>query len=510
MNRELHSVHSFMFPFRWDYLAADKRREKIPFSERVDVVSFDRLFTEQGLLRRKTYHLGADFNHYNEYTYFHSHVRKALFFTRSLTESDVIYYELTGNDTDYYKIHIRDEGELELHLESICMHIYKTGVGILTYNLQNFTYPEKETILKINEFGRRLYPQFISDNSLDATRKAFLPERLELKIGHRIIQEDYTRYLEGLQPGRSFIPPAFVEQVFGSGEGFVFCRSDEKKGRVRISKITDDRMFFLSWYGNPKSRELTIDHVKWNDRTYYDDTYSPWWYAYIFGDKQGPSLANGGLMQKYLEEVTYERWRDYGTLFGITRDSFVIVSDTLAGLKRNGAPNLSLHTQTLYYQMAVLCLAQRASILRFSYEASNTSDSLGKNTITKDILDLDRNFMQFVNKMSFREVTSQIQGIEIYDMFQKAMNIEKEIQELKNQVSEMHDYVNTVEQANISRIANWFLPVSLLLSFLGLGIFTKENLDLPFIHELNLPFVWLGLLLAFTLGFNYVLKTFKK
>lgn len=479
MNKPLHSFHSFMFPFRWDYLRGAKR-EEISYSERTRLSDFDQVFSENGLLKKVPYRIDSNREKYNEYTYFHSFVRKALFFiqTEDINRSEMVYYERDGGIGDYFRIGILNEKSLDLELDSICLHVYSTGVGILTYNLNNTNYPEKATILKINEYGRRIYPQFLAGEDVSVTKGAFLADYIEIKAGPRFMREDFSGYNGPIRTEETFLPPEHIRSIFGKGSGFVFHREQEKKGTVKISKLTDDRMFFVSWYGNDTSKKIISPSAEMRGGLHPVDSkklYSDWWYCYLFGDKSGPSVKNTDWMNRDFEAATNARWAGYGTLYGTTRDSFVAISDS----RENLISDISVHTRTMYYQMAVLCLAQRASILRFSYEISAISNELDKGSPSSNkIRDLYKNYIHFINKIYFREVTSQIQGIEIYSQMQRAMNLQKEMGDLDREVSELHNYANMVEQGRLSRVANWFLPAGVIVGFLGMNVFDEKDLNL--------------------------------
>jgi hypothetical protein len=126
--------------------------------------------------------------------------------------------------------------------------------------------------------------------------------------------------------------------------------------------------------------------------------------------------------------------------------------------------------QKIYYQMFVLLLAQRASIVKYnkqieliSIEADNllsqksSRRNVGKGKDLKKILDnvekLNKDIILFGNRMMFDEVTPQEQGIEIYNLALKNMGIEKQFQNLQNKVKQLYDFINlTLESEKSTRI----------------------------------------------------------
>ncbi len=484
-----------MFPFRWDYLSKDAREEDLSYSSRTHLSDFDRLFSECNTLKRKPFLISNDSENFNEYTYFHEYVRRALYDTGSngkdINDNEVLYYDLDGSLEDYYRIDLLDGTSYTLHPESFCLHVYSTGIGIITFNLRNDQHTAPEDILKINEFGRRIYPQFIAGNSLYNTKSTFLADRISGKMGLLEFNEDFSPYLSPLHVHNTFLPPDHILKIFGyrgnerdnQSKSFVFKREYHRKGNVRIRKLTDDRMFFMCYYNNPmlanSLAKIGMGALD-NEFAYLHDGF---WHAFVFGDKNSRDITvkNEKFQEKLMGKHTYDRWinceaidkrngLDYikaGTLYGMSRDSFVCLG---------GWNLLAIHMTTMYYQMAILCLAQRSSVLRFSYEVGLITNQLEKNKdATKDIKDLYKNYIQFINKIYFREVTSQIQGIEMYNQFQEVMGLEKDVKDLDNEIKELHTYISMVEQSNLSKVAVWFLPAGVIVGILGMNTFTEDT-----------------------------------
>ncbi len=309
-----HSKHTFMFPFQWDFI---KNKENEFYNDRTNLKDFDKIFQSlDNGFQLKKFEILDDVDKYNEFVYFHSFARKALYYTE---DKDLLrYYELEDNNGSYNIEYLDDNKskKLLLKLDSICVHIYETGVGIITFNLTNDKYDRKEDILKINEFGRRLYPQFMTESNRLEAKNVFLPQRIYGEISNSTFDEDFSQYNEPIQSNTIFLPPCHIRKVFGYngeeqigdiGQKFVFRKEDEVKNTIRIRPITDDRMFFLCWYGN---NQLANDYSKTlldDDKSKNQITTLNYWYAFIFGDKGDPSVENIKMQQQQIEESTYTR-----------------------------------------------------------------------------------------------------------------------------------------------------------------------------------------------------------
>lgn len=498
METKLYSYHTFMFPFQWDFIEHQRINQYSSYSARTNMKQFDKIFSKISELKKTPFQINNSSEKYNEFTYFHPFVRKALFYTN---DNDLMYYyELEENDGEFNIEYFIDRTKntkrtLNLKFDSICMHLYETGVGVVSYNISNFNYPEKEDILKINEFGRRIYPQYLKNDDRLASKGTFLPEKISGKIGNLTFSDDFSSYNSSLTIDSVFLPPDHIKKVFGykgndklgdNGMTFVFRDEDERKGTVRIKQITDDRMFFLCYYenadlvnklANKKNKEKNIKPKE----IIYSYELDSFWYAYTFGDKddKDPTIKDDKLQYEQINQHSYSRWIDYkskndfnGSLYGMTKDSFVCLG---------GWDELAKHMQSMYYQMAILCLVQRASILRFSYEVTQVTNYVfGKrNNAFLPIKELYENYIKFINQIYFREVTAQIQGIEMYAKFQDAMGLEKNVKDLDGEVEELFHYLDIIEQRKLNKTANLFLPIAVLTAFLGMNTFNEDLLKIP-------------------------------
>ena len=132
--------------------------------------------------------------------------------------------------------------------------------------------------------------------------------------------------------------------------------------------------------------------------------------------------------------------------------------------------------------MASLVLAQRVLSLYYSREISEISKELDEDKQTNKELrarvnTLNRDYLRFVNNVYFREVTPQDQGIELYDLMQKQMNIKRDEEGLSTEVEQLYHYVTMAndEQRNkeakrLSIIATLFLVPTFATGIWGMNL----------------------------------------
>lgn len=402
---------------------------------------------------------------YNEYIYFYKHVQDALYNNSEEENPKCIsnyyeYYKQNGT----YTINCK-KGDFTLELDGISLRIFNTNVAILAFNLKNTEYPELESILAINDFGRRLYPQFLGEKYTSDTKNAILANCISLQFkDEEPISENFSNFDKLDFKNLETIPllPKFIKKLIG--ENF------ENVDKIR--PIIDDRMFVISWYGDNTFSESLRNE---------DYLYNPKWYEYVFVDGNGITINSSKMQTNLITQSTYDRWMDnpYGcTLYGVSRYSFVAVTNKSDFAKGVIVP----HMQTMYFQMFTLLLAYRATIIKFADDIQDaTTDDEKVSQKTKEVYS---KYLKFLNKLYFKEITAQDQGIELYNQAMKVMDIEKYMNDLDNEINELHNYTNMIEEEKrtnlmdkISKLGSYLLAPALVTGFFGMNIISFEEIS---------------------------------
>ena len=519
----LFSHHIFLFPFKW---LSNKVTE--PFEVQTSLSQIDSLF-EKSNWEEELYQIDRPIN-YNEYVYFYDYVREILFDTISSDGQTSPLHSKTGGTEKmlrHYKYKLKTNGEkasytivpntpeindktYKLEIDSILLQFYCTGVGILSFHLNNRkeNQSSRDDILMINQFGRRIFPPFFKipkEKVGSASLDHYTSFEGNLPIGNELAHHIYLDFSGKKEGGQNltknweayndyenfkaspFLLPSFISDLFP--KNFL----DEQA--FSIVPVLDDRMFVVSWYGNQQLSNSMYRSPKPKRPLKGRFTEAPplesfltndWWYKYVHVDTKGLGCANEIMQKALTSEATNARWAKYGTLYGVTNYSFVMLTDELGNLGNMAV--LVTHLQTIYYKLVELVLLQRATVQRFSDEITHISNiEKSKNTddgIADKVSSLYMQYIRFVNKIYFREVTAQTQGIELYQLLQAQCNIEKQVKDLDNELNELHNYVlqiteralvqqeekrnNRLEQLTI--LGAIFLPPSLILALYGVSI----------------------------------------
>ena len=460
---ELYSYHIFYFPFKWE----KKGSEKGLFSERFNLENIQPKpgSNWENLPMPLNDEYQAEL--YNEKNFFYDFVHNVLYDTGEKKNIIRHYERKEAYDTDlFYEIKVianNKENIYRLNLKSIVLNLYSTGTGILMFYLENRKYADFNDILRINQYGRRVFPPFLSPkNGILGTKNAELADYLAI-VG---LNGSAARYFDD-----------FLDFTTNSKTGKT-CRLinsliDDLSPDLEIYPVIDDRMHVVSWIGDNDLVEMVTGNTFMKEKS--DD-----WYRFLFVDGgQSPMCQNDEMKMELLKSHTYARWQKWGSLYGISRYSMVFLSEN-----NDDCKSIYLRIfRTIYSRMVELSLIQRASILKFSKEVTDLSNlkDANPNQLSGKISDFYKEYIRFVNQIYFREVTAQEQGIEMYNMVQDKMKIADQVKDLDNEIGELHQYAILLadKQRNeslsvLSKIGAIFIIPTFIAGFYGMNIITAD------------------------------------
>lgn len=264
-------------------------------------------------------------------------------------------------------------------------------------------------------------------------------------------------------------------------------------------------MFTLCWYGNTElSNKLSVYE---NEEYAYINNDE--WASFLFVDKDSSSCQNKYMTKKLLKKHTYSRWVNFGTLYGISRYSFMALSNDKKDLELNNAGYIIDHMRTMYYQLITLCLVQRASILNFKNRITKILSNQDVKYI--EIESLQKDYLKFINSMCFKEITAQEQGIELYNMAKDIMEIDQALKGLNNDIEKLNNYYALKEgekasknSENLATLAGIFLIPTLILTILNSDLLK----DHPWFNSIN-KYIGFGIILPLSVTFILLKKWYK-
>jgi len=509
LGKRLISSHIFLFPFRFDRHDKDNGfteefefYKKTDINKRVDTKALhEKLCVDQWSYEPFKVDNSDVFPHpYNEYAYFYDYVRDMLYNKKEFSSNAISNFyrkKSLEQGTMTFNIASKDNfpaSSYTLVIDGITLRVFNTGIAILGIELLNYEYSNQNDILRINDYGRRVYPQFIGEGYSNATKGTFLADSISIhdREGKKVVTEEFvSKTYEEVRIGDH------IMQVLGTNT-FTQCKCPDTqkcknphikkcnkvlKGLFYIQPSLDDRMFVHCWYGSSKFFEC----LKSNDEQKKSHRKRPYlysndWYRFLFVDNDTVTVKNKKMRLSLLKDATYDRWSEDGMLFGISRYSFMLLTNE-GWFPRNIIYN---HMNTMYFQMSTMLLANRTSILRFSDEVAAIA-SLSNTQEEKRLSEIYSRYLEFFDRLYFREVTHQDQGIELYDIGLKQMRIPEHINKLDSKFTKLHDFAQLKAQNRESEAMNSLnLVISalgvtgLFVSFYSMGAFDFENSLKPF------------------------------
>ena len=469
-----HSYHIFYFPFKWE----NQETKNKTFSRQTSLNGLT--FKKDSNWKRSPDPLSGKESDllYNEMNYYYQFVHPVLY-DNNAKESILKHFERKETQQDGHPVKYvitTKEKTFTLKVDAINLNLYTTGVGMLSFFLINEQDDQKspEDILKINQYGRRIFPPFIEDVEI----RSLIPQSISiegLQGNGALYYEDFTGYREKNHPNdlykKTWTPSSFIRNLI-----------TDLVRDIEVIPVIDDRMFVNCWYCNDAFSNELKDNEEYENFIMY--AHKEFWYQYMFVDSGGAKCKNEQMKKNLLDDQTYSRWQETGTLFGISRYSMVALTDT-SDFAKNVLAN---HMRTIYSKMIELVLIQRASALNFSDEVARVNalskGKRGDKIMIHQISDLHLEYIRFVNKVYFEEVTTHDQGIEIYNLMLKVMNVDIYIKNLDNEIEELHHYLSSLDDRirnknseMLNKIVALFLPATLITGLFGMNY--EEGTVLP-------------------------------
>jgi len=427
------SYHTFIFPFLWSNSGKVTRDEfqKCIHPNWVPDARKDRSF---------------DRSLYGQYVYFNQAARNVIFTEAGDDNPIVRNYrfdmgELNG-DKDWLKqpkgkdnpvryVIRKDDFEASLAVNGIRLRLFSTGVGMIVFELENYDpkHDNEKSINRINEYGRRVFLPF-----LDGEHKCSLcADSISLSYTGGSVESDIRGTLPKTNSDIRFMN--LILYLLRNKDYSAVTSLCPGTKEFAIEPIVDDRMFVSCvWRNNDFALQMQRYSESDGDYCYLTDALSKApteessaarrLYELVFVDGNGLSCRSRTMLRKMLEDHVYARWLEYSdeyaTILGITEYSILTVS----------GDDISVNAHLLdYTEMAMLVLAQRASLLNFERRISDCAR--GKLRINR----IQQDYVHFQSKYLLREVTPQQQGIELYSSLRDHLFIEDIAEDVENQIS---------------------------------------------------------------------------
>lgn len=529
----IYSYHTYIFPFRIIDRSSKRKAKSQDFSiyDTREILESKIKISNHGWQKCENYNSKSDITkekvrketgrgndiyqlRYNEAQYFNDAPLRAIF---GFSDDDI-----TTNDdkkrvvTNYVFKHdlIHEKAiltiqintyqgpkEYRLVLNDIKLKLFNTDIAMMIFECENHDYENIEDIKLINEYVRRICAPNLSVASNPCAyywEISFDENGQVVKLFDDCYQElfceDENNRFQNISTTKIFDPIKDLLIYPKGSEEFILSSSisklnDNNKNLFLIEPVIDDRMFVCSFIINDDIMKASTTKYVEIDGKYIDEKkamnlekeektiFSNYKYGYqarydvakelysiLYIDPGDSSCQSMNEIQTLLERDLYTRWIDYNTIYAITHHSFVALST------KTCPDHLINSFLTLYVDMTILALIQRATIIVYQNYASlltkgieRDSETIKQNKINT-LLNLHEKYIGFQNQLLFFEVSPEEQGMELYQMLISSLYINEEKEALANQFQSLYDVSNANQDSQFNKIAGIVAGIALVLA----------------------------------------------
>lgn len=466
------SYHVFSYPFQWDAGKSVPEISKIiekgafntaPFKKGLRWKRIPVLGKEDGFIKKSYGSTYSDRLLYKVYQYYNYSSRNLV-----LGRDDfALKYALCDENGDYAQgqmcIEYADRDKMDgspvkksvkLDLIGIKLDIFEFGIGIISFEVVNSENGETKrtpeeilsTVNIINEKGRRLYPPYIpaphntAEYTDDETPDPLTAEKIIMKIRRN---DDECEFVQDYKNITEQITVSKQNGKIEIGELLPSYITELIPFMDHIKTITDDRMFCCTLVMDDGIAARVEQYSEGNCGTFTEELYK---FTYV---ETSLSCQSASMKKKILEESIYDRWVEYGTIYGVSHHSFVSVMRDVS----TGGPDkpyfLVENFAGLYVPMVKIVLAQRAGLLIFSERVAELSREVKdyKKHCEKRLEasnSYQQDYSRFLNEFMLQEISSEEQAVELYGLIQKQLYIERIQKSLTEQSGILNEITETL------------------------------------------------------------------
>lgn len=459
---------------------------------------------------------------YSNYQYFFEDARKSIFWRSGESEETegALLFRLNVTDAPYreetpepiatialrmfevHEDHLCIKQEIRMDLLDVEITLYQFDVAHVSFLCRYAMTPDVsdpdaafyEHMLIINDRMRRLYIPWL-DNRVGA----YGPDEMEARkmaqlSGHAPYHEIRLMVHE---PYGTFNPhcPGVLVEDYGACLSFetmdlenpnrpilleaALGQMDQPEIGCSFELLDDNRMYTMA-YIQTRSIQAFLSQPEWGAMELLQK--NPNWYRLIMVDgAQTTAMTNNApLREQGAAESTYTRWldtenSDQSTLFGVTRHSFIML-----GSCQNRYFNEHLQSSFIhqYSEMVRLVLGQLAAVHRFGRDIYSLSGKVMNSNrkirshglderVFREISGFRQSFNDYINRLFFREVSPQVQGIELYRMVQGKLEIQEHLSELREEISQLFNHMEMLQRQSQEKSIHQLTQTSIVLGVLA-------------------------------------------
>jgi hypothetical protein len=128
------------------------------------------------------------------------------------------------------------------------------------------------------------------------------------------------------------------------------------------------------------------------------------------------------------------------------------------------------HVPYIYGRMLILALFYQMALRHYNRRINHATKQLSDDGETTEFQRLRREFIRFTNSYWFREVSCQVQGIEIFDLQTKALGLDAEYALLKDEMERADEYSGALRSEKLNKRSEELNKQVLWVTRIGVGL----------------------------------------
>lgn len=341
----------------------------------------------------------------------------------------------------------------KLHIDSMELHMYQEDYAIIFIKALNMDYPELNDIKNINNYGRCMDIPFIPE---EKDGEIICPEQIAIvKDEIKYAAIEYREIIKAMHIEQKCIDDRYKNDFVTK----LFMNFEPENKQIKVETISDYRSFLISLIKNDALSERLAKDKEGEDKELESE-----WYAILHADSGSATCTNAKMRKELLDQKSYYRWKEYGTVYGVTEYSFVSLTSS-----NNCEHYIIDNFYYLYMDMISLVLAQKNGIMNLMIDVENIEENFNKSSgKTSAIQKLQSKYAVWKNQILIAEYTDQEQGIELYNLMQEQMLVFKEKAFLDEKMQMLYEMAVVSNESNMARAS---LIVSLLSFLISVAAF---------------------------------------
>lgn len=190
------------------------------------------------------------------------------------------------------------------------------------------------------------------------------------------------------------------------------------------------------------------------------------------GDQKETHSSVTEFEREWAKERTYHRWEEAGTFYGFNYHSGALLGPPLR------KPDLSKHFGQMYFDLAMLLLYLRVTLFRFSDSLFKISAEAREGSLDDDKQEkwadefekLRWQFTLFTNLYQFPLISNQQQGVELYSLARKYLDVDALYAEVQQEIHSSYEYLIQKREQSQTQITTLLTVVASVGAVIGLAI----------------------------------------